>query len=158
MSEIIIRPMEVADLSQVEEIDRLSFTSPWHKGAFLTELQASPSLCWVAEISETHQVAGVIIGWLIEDELQVATLSVHPEWRKLGIGRRLLAQLLQDSQPKGAKVAFLEVAASNQAAQNLYRSFGFKVQGRRKNYYAAEKDDALLMVLERVEVLEVNGG
>ncbi len=158
MREIIIRPMEATDLSQVEEIDRLSFASPWPKGAFLSELQASHSLCWVAEVSEIHQVAGVIVGWLIEDELQVATISVHPDWRNFGIGRRLLAQLLQDSQAKGAKVAFLEVAASNQAAQNLYQSFGFKVQGRRKNYYAAEKDDALLMVLERVEVVEVNCG
>lgn len=148
MCEVIIRSMKAEDLPQVEEIDHLSFTTPWPKGAFAMELQSQTSLCLVAEEKNTKKVIGVLVGWVVVDELQIATFSVHPNWRRRGIGQRLLAQMLQDSQSKGVKIVFLEVAASNQAAQSLYRSFGFKNMGRRKNYYSAEKDDALLMVLE----------
>lgn len=39
----------------------------------------------------------------------------------------------------------LEVRASNEIAQNLYRKYGFKAYGRRKGYYQDNGEDAIIM-------------
>ena len=44
--------------------------------------------------------------------------------------------------------AFLEVRVGNEAAQEMYRRFGFQVTGRRPKYYRDNDEDAILMTLE----------
>ena len=96
-----IREMELDDLDQVQTIDQLSFTMPWPKSAFRYELLENPrSLLWVAEVElPTGQrlVVGAIVVWFILDEAHIATLSVHPEYRQRGIGRKLLARALLEA-------------------------------------------------------------
>jgi ribosomal-protein-alanine N-acetyltransferase len=76
---------------------------------------------------------------------------VHPEYRRRGIARRLLAETLIAMSEKGARSATLEVRRSNLAAQDLYRKFGFKVVGLRPRYYRDNNEDALLMTLENID-------
>ena len=80
-------------------------------------------------------------------EAHIATLATHPELRRNGIGRRLLARALQQAAQEGLRSAYLEVRAGNQAAQALYRSFGFVEDGRRPGYYKDNGEDAILMSL-----------
>ncbi len=47
--------------------------------------------------------------------------------------------------PMGVRHLSLEVAASNEPAQTLYRRFGFAPVGIRKNYYPITGEDALVM-------------
>ncbi len=147
----VLRPMSLADLDQVEEIDRLSFQLPWPKDAFLYEIKQNPkSLCWVAEQEATDQapiVVGTIVVWLILDEAHIGTLAVRPGNRQAGIAQRLLAKALLEAAQSGAAYALLEVRVSNQAAQNLYKKFGFEVVGLRKGYYQDTQEDAVLMTL-----------
>ena len=145
MEEHVIRPMQIRDIPQAEEIDSLSFVTPWYKGSFSAELDNPVSISIVAETVQNRKIVGVLVAWLIVDELQIATLAVHPTARRLGISRKLMEYLMQYSREKGAKTAFLEVRAGNIAAQNLYQGFGFKVIDTRKNYYASEGEDALVM-------------
>jgi [ribosomal protein S18]-alanine N-acetyltransferase len=148
---IIIRLMRPEDLDQVREIDRMSFSLPWPVSAFQYELNANPAaLLWVAEVESPpagRKLVGMIVIWLIVDEAHIATIAVHPDFRGQGIGRRLLSTALKEAIHRGANQAMLEVRAGNQAAQALYRRFGFEVTFRRPRYYRDNNEDALLMNL-----------
>ncbi len=148
---IHIRRMEGGDLPRVIELDRSSFSLPWPERSFRFELENNEvSRCWVAEmISETAAplVVGMIVVWLIADEVHVATLAVAPEYRRHKIARRLLAHTLIDAYHSGANSSFLEVRSGNQAAIKMYHLFGYKEVGVRRNYYKDNNEDALLMDL-----------
>ena len=145
--EWIIRSMQMDDFSQVQIVDQLSFNNPWPESAYRFEiLENQNSYCWLVEIDQ--QVIAVIVCWLILDEIHIATLAVHPDYRKQGVGKKIVQYALQTLIPKGALSATLEVRAGNTAAQNLYRHFGFKKVGHRKRYYKDSGEDAILMTVE----------
>jgi ribosomal-protein-alanine N-acetyltransferase len=152
---MLLRPMTLADVDQVEEIEQVSFPTPWPKNAFHYELTHNRhALCWVAEWNEPGQppvVVADIVVWLIIDEAHIGTLAVRPGYRGQGIGERLLAQALLESARAGATHALLEVRASNRVAQNLYRKFGFEQVGIRTAYYSDTQEDALLMTLPALD-------
>lgn len=143
---ITVRPMRIDDLAQVQAIDEISFSTPWPKNAYRFELLENPNgYCWVVEADD--RLAGMIVCWLIVDEVHIATIAVSPDYRGLGIGKGLVITGLRHLIPKGALSATLEVRAGNFVAQNLYRHFGFEVVGERKRYYQDNKEDALLMTV-----------
>jgi ribosomal-protein-alanine N-acetyltransferase len=150
-----IRPMQAADLDQVQFIDRLSFSIPWPSSAYQYELfENDLSLLWVAELSPPGSpklVVGVIVVWLILDEVHIATLSVHPDYREHGIGLALVATALAAAIRKGMVTATLEVRAGNLAAQQLYKHFHFEITGRRFRYYRDNNEDALIMTINRLD-------
>jgi ribosomal-protein-alanine N-acetyltransferase len=76
----------------------------------------------------------------------VINVAVVPGVRKAGLGKRLLKEALDTFAARGGGMVGLEVRISNQAAQTLYRSFGFSVVGTRPGYYRKENEDALVMV------------
>jgi ribosomal-protein-alanine N-acetyltransferase len=151
---IIYRPMELRDIPNVHEIDCLSFSMPWSERSYLFELNENRnSVTWVAECKTTvnTEIAGMIVIWAILDEAHVATIATRPDYRGLGIGRRLLARGLYEAYQRGARLAYLEVRRSNAAAQHLYTRFGFQVVGERPRYYQDNNEDALLMTLDRID-------
>jgi len=148
--------MRLEDVDQVALIDHLSFPTPWPRRAYLFELEHNPhARLFVAEKPSVTVGADVVVGmlvmWLVLDEAHIATLAVHPDHRRQGIGARLLAQALRLAQQEGARSVYLEVRKSNRAAQALYRRFGFRVTGRRPHYYQDTGEDALLMTLEPLD-------
>lgn len=148
---IILRKMTLDDIEQVLAIDRMSFSLPWPERSFRFDLTDNPaSRCWVAEID--GKVAGMIVAWLIVDEVHVATIATHPDFRRRGIAKKLLAHTLQHLREEGAQSSFLEVRASNFAAQEMYRKFGYEETGVRPRYYKDNDEDALLMTLESLDV------
>jgi len=86
--------------------------------------------------------------WFIVDEAHIATIAVHPDFRRRGIGEQVLLHALMAVQDEGARRAFLEVRAGNAAAQAMYVKYGFIVDGRRPKYYRDNDEDAILMSLE----------
>ena len=146
-----IRRMTVEDVPFVAQLDRLSFSLPWPEHAFYYEVKDnSAARCFVAE-TEDRKVIGMVVSWVILDELHIASLAVHPDYRRQGIGERILTEALQDGHQAGTRHALLEVRAGNGAAQNLYRKFGFHVAGRRPRYYKDNGEDAILMTLDDME-------
>jgi ribosomal-protein-alanine N-acetyltransferase len=89
----------------------------------------------------------MIVVWLIVEEAHVATIATHPDFRRKGIAKRLLAHALRKLMEQGARSSFLEVRESNRAAQELYRKFGYEETGRRRRYYKDNDEDAILMNL-----------
>jgi ribosomal-protein-alanine N-acetyltransferase len=147
----MIRKMRLEDIEQVIAIDRVSFSLPWPERSFRFELTDNPaSRCWVAEMD--GKLVGMIVVWLIVDEVHVATIATHPDFRRQGIAKRLLSHALRQLSNEGAQSSFLEVRASNLAAQEMYRKFGYGESGIRRRYYKDNDEDAILMTLESLNV------
>jgi len=161
--------MTLADLDQVIEIERASFSAPWSRQAYRFEItqnaystllvvrpkaalagNAPPSTSPLerAPIPSVLAYGGF---WLLVDEAHVATLAVHPNWRGLGLGELALLALLERGVELGAKRATLEVRVSNLTAQNLYFKCGFEIVARNKRYYADNDEDAYIMAIPRLQ-------
>ena len=149
-----IRKMTVEDVPAVTALDQMSFSLPWPERSFRFEVTGNPaSRCWVAEVD--GRVVGMIVAWLFVDEVHIATIATHPDFRRQGIAQKLLIHTLRYTYDEGAVSSFLEVREGNLVAQEMYRKFGYKVSGRRKRYYKDNDEDAILMMLEN---LKVNSG
>jgi ribosomal-protein-alanine N-acetyltransferase len=148
---ITIERMTEHDLLEVVEIEEISNLSPWGWDAYHLELQcSSASLMLVARLPQQLNVAqklivGFIVARQMADEIHVNNVAVRPEYRRLGIGEKLLRAILAWGRDKASAQAVLEVRAENIAAQKLYQTCGFEVIGRRRRYYKAPVEDALLM-------------
>lgn len=160
----VVEPMRMADVSTVAAIEQWVFTSPWSPNAFSYDLTrrrdayylVARYLPWAQREQPGHDracdpsIMGYAGAWLIIDEAHIATLAVRPEWRGRGIGELLFAGLLHWAVAQNAAFAMLEVRVSNVTAQNLYIKYGLQVVGRRKHYYADNREDALLMTAEQL--------
>src|SRR5256885_1665889 len=142
-----IEQMTEHDLLAVVEIEEESGLSPWGWDAYHKELQSPEEVIMLVARADSSSgaVAGFIVSRLIGAELHVYNVAVRPGLRRRGVAARLLRAVLEWGRLKGADLAFLEVREGNSAAQNLYRGCGFAVAGRRRQYYAAPVEDALLM-------------
>ena len=87
----------------------------------------------------------MLVLWVIQDEVHIATLATHAVYRRQGIAKRLLLTALASAHSEGARSAFLEVRESNEQALGLYRSLGFNEVSRRRGYYPARngREDAI---------------
>jgi ribosomal-protein-alanine N-acetyltransferase len=141
------------DLLEVVEIEEIAGLSVWGWDAYHKELQSPEDVIMLVATNPTtdsipgRNIAGFIISRLVAGELHINNVAVRPEARRRGIAVRLLTAVLSQGRSQGARLAFLEVRAGNDAAQGLYRRCGFQVAGRRKAYYAQPVEDALLMSL-----------
>ena len=79
-------------------------------------------------------------------------LTADPDFRRQGVGERLLRDALLDAKNLGARLAFLEVRETNTAAQAMYEKFGFRITGKRPRYYRDNGEDAILMTLQPLEI------
>lgn len=150
-----ISRMTEHDLLEVVEIEESSGLSRWGWDAYHAELlKGNGALMLVAREVEGEtpghtrkRVLGFIAARLAAGELHVNNVAVRHEFRRAGIGKALLGTVLAEGKRAGALAAFLEVRASNRAAQALYARCGFAVTGRRRNYYSDPAEDALVMSL-----------
>ena len=143
---LVIRRMTLEDVPTVHEIDMLSFSLPWPERSFRFELTENPvSRGWVLE--EDGRIAAMLVLWFIVDEAHIATIAVHPDSRRKGLGEQILIHALRAAQAEGAQRAFLEVRAGNMAAQAMYKKYGFVEDGLRPKYYRDNNEDAILMSL-----------
>lgn len=142
-----LEPLAPADLDEVLAIERLSFSTPWSRGAFLYEMRQNPAArCWVARGAPPGPaVLAYLCLWEIPPEIHITNVAVHPELRRQGIARALLAAILEDARRRGLTLALLEVRPNNAEALGLYEGLGFQIVGRRKGYYFDTGEDALLM-------------
>jgi ribosomal-protein-alanine N-acetyltransferase len=146
MQTLSVRDMQVADLPAVIAIEKASFTSPWSEESVLSEIYSSQSLTRVA--IENQNIVGYYIAKLVIDEGQLLDIAVKPECRQQGIADLLMGDLLSGLRLKRVVKLFLEVRATNAAAINLYRKYGFASISTRKNYYKNPVEDAYIMMVE----------
>jgi ribosomal-protein-alanine N-acetyltransferase len=82
------------------------------------------------------------------DEGHILNIAIHPEYRNKGFGSLLIKFSLDYLLKNSGRIMTLEVRKSNIQAIALYRKFGFRVVGIRKNYYISDREDALVMERE----------
>lgn len=137
------------DIDDVMVVEKLSFSIPWSKQAFIEEVTNNKFARYIiAKLDgKTVGYAGL---WKVLNEGHITNVAVHPEYRRSGVGFMLVKGLIELSIKENIDKLTLEVRRSNIAAQNLYAKFGFKVEGFRKEYYADNKEDAIIMWKENV--------
>lgn len=137
---ITYRPMISLDVPVVVGMEREVYrTDAWSVGQFKEELANVPKnrfyLVAVSEKSEIVGYAGVFSPDLGLDA-DVLTLTVAESFRRQGIGRAMLQDLIAWAQERRAPAIFLEVREGNEEAAPLYLSEGFEEISRRSNYYS----------------------
>jgi ribosomal-protein-alanine N-acetyltransferase len=133
------------ELDGVLALDDLCFHRPWTREEYEREL-ADPTRCFLfVAHGDDGRVVAYCSFWRIFDEVHVNNFAVHPERRRQGLGRALLAHVLGVASRLGAPRATLEVRASNTAALALYEGSGFVRAGRRPAYYTHPVEDALIL-------------
>ena len=144
MLELELRRLELADLDAIEQIERVSYRTPWSRSMFASEL-AKPSSLSFGAVDE----AGTLVGYLVlsryVDAWHVMNVAVAPERRRQGVASALLQRLLELTEDDGMRGYTLEVRVSNLGAIRLYERFGFVPKGVRRGYYTDNREDALIM-------------
>lgn len=144
--EIKIVPMTESHLVQVNRVDHICFTVPWSMQSFENELKNDMARYFVALKDEN--VVGYCGIWEIVGEGDITNVAVLPEFRRQGIGGRLMKRMIEYGRSRGMSRLTLEVRESNTPARRLYESFGFRQAGSRRNYYSDNQETAVIMALE----------
>ncbi|MFD2026491.1 ribosomal protein S18-alanine N-acetyltransferase [Promicromonospora aerolata] len=154
ITEVRLRPLRNADFDRVLELERQLFgRGAWTYGMLADELAGLGRWYIVAEPERLDRAGDQpIVGyaglWFDGDVTQVMTIGVDPAAQRHGVGRQLLAALIERSRKVKAEAVLLEVRVDNAPAIAMYREFGFEVLGVRKRYYQPENMDAFTMRLD----------
>jgi ribosomal-protein-alanine N-acetyltransferase len=137
--------MRQKHIDAVHAVETASFSIPWPRSSFESELKNGVAIYFVAIDDKTGDVVGYAGMWSVVTEGHITNIAVKPERRREGVGAALLRECLKTAREKDMIGVTLEVRVGNSAATRLYANHGFKVEGIRKNYYYDTKEDAFIM-------------
>ena len=127
------------------ELEKLCFADPW--SAKSLELLTNEGI-GVGMICRKDGIICAYGGMLVAvDEGQITNIATHPDFRRMGYGRAVVEALIKYAKNNRLESVSLEVRESNKAAIALYTDLGFKVEGKRKDFYTKPTESALVMVL-----------
>lgn len=139
---ILIKYAEMSDVPNIARIELESIDEPWSESQFISALLSDSDILLAA--SYNNCTIGFIEASFVLDEININSIAVDAEYRKLGIASMLIASLEKIFSGSAEKL-MLEVRSRNIPALNLYRKLGFSEDGKRKNFYSHPPDDAVLM-------------
>ena len=139
-----IRRMTEADLPAVMALEERCFSIPWTYENFRELIGRTPYVLLAAE--EAGTVQGYAVLMQVFEDGDLMNIAVSPECRRRGIGQELLAEVIRIAGERKVTQLFLEVREHNAQAIRLYEKNGFVFVGRRKDYYEAPREDALIYV------------
>lgn len=145
-NQLYFRPIQMADIKSVHEIESVAYVFPWSRTIFYDCIRIGHSF-WGLENDDILIAYGIISIVPSIDESHILNLCVHPDMQGLGFGKIMLHFLLDLAKEYKARSIFLEVRPSNIAALKLYKRYGFKQVGMRRNYYqsVSGREDALIL-------------
>lgn len=119
-----------------------------------------PKLNWFKRLFSydyNSETGGSIVGfsgfWMMLQEAHIIAIGVREAYRRLGIGEALLISTIELAASLNASIVTLEVRASNEVAQALYRKCGFQVVGKRLRYYSNNNEDGIIMSTDDINSL-----
>ncbi len=131
------------DIPLLAALERASFSDPWSEASIRGQLEGESGLSLL--LLEGDTAVGYLFSTLIPPECEILRIGVLPAARRRGLGGRLLSALLCEAEARGAEAVFLDVRVSNTPARALYTAHGFTEIGRRRDFYRAPREDAILM-------------
>lgn len=143
MAKVEIHRADETCISEIFELERLCFASPWPPEVLYEDICISKHHYFV--IKENDKIVGYAGMWLILDEAHINNICVHPDYRCRGYGKMLVHHLIKEAYRNDADSITLEVRISNDTAISLYKSYGFEIEGIRKGYYQDNHEDAIIM-------------
>lgn len=138
----LIYELGQSDIDELIELEKKCFAYHWTREQF--ELGLDRKAYKTLGIRHQGKLVGYIAFSLIQDEMEILNLAIHPDWRRCGGGEALLEAAFSVCRDLGIAKSFLDVKQSNRAAIGLYSKFGYVQIGVRKRYYPDTKEDALL--------------
>ena len=141
--EIRIVDVSAEHIPQIEEIERECFSRPWTAEQLSGQMRNAQHE-FIAAVDD-DKVLGYVGLMYVLDEGYISNVAVHPEARRQGIGDALIDALAAKAAELELAFLTLEVRESNAPAIVLYAKHSFHPVGKRKNYYDAPKEDAVLM-------------
>nr|WP_225942269.1 ribosomal protein S18-alanine N-acetyltransferase [Sporosarcina limicola] len=139
--------MGIDDIPAVVAIEVESFATPWTEEVFQHEMTGNDYAHYVVAVHD-GEVIGHCGMWIVLDECHITNVAVRLHLRGNGIGEGLMREAIALCKEMDVRLMTLEVRTTNDTAQNLYRKLGFQDGGIRKNYYADDHEDALVMWVE----------
>lgn len=144
------RNMTEKDVDQMAEIEKTVFSTPWSKQSFFEAL-ARPEAHFIVACEGT-EVLGYGGIYQAMDEGEITNVAVHPKHRRKGIAKAIILKIKEDMKAAGVTQIFLEVRITNEPAIALYESQEFKQIGIRKGFYEKPKEDAAIMLFQKIGV------
>ena len=147
-SAVAVRRMSESDISAALSILEESPEAViWSRASLLDSLAHGIAL--VAEL-DAH-VRGFLFGRIAADEFEILNLAVGKQDRRRGIATQLVSTAIESGRSAGVRQTYLEARASNKGGIAFYERVGFRVCGRRPNYYRDPGEDAVLLAYTDVE-------
>ncbi|HDM32211.1 MAG TPA: ribosomal-protein-alanine N-acetyltransferase [Deltaproteobacteria bacterium] len=146
MDLVNISEVRLSDFSDMMEIERLSFPEPWDIDTFLATYTDARCKGLSARVEDT--VVGYCLATDMRDILHVLNLAVHPDFRRRGIAKKLVGEMVSYARSTAKKAVLLEVRVNNLAARSLYTSMGFRHVCTWKGYYTDTGEDASVMIMK----------
>ena len=144
-----VRPMTIASLDGVLDLEVAVYPFPWTRGNFVDSLVAGYT-AWTL-----NHVDGDLVGYCVAmsgvGEMHLLNITIAPAARRRGHARRIVTELVRVCRSRRESRLWLEVRESNDEAREVYRRLGFAAVGRRKGYYpapAGRREDAIVMSLD----------
>ncbi len=139
---LTVSPIEYHHIKEIAKLEKECFSLPWSEQT-IEDAYKTGTRFFVAE--KDNSVLGYVGISAILDEGYITNIAVFPEHRQKGVASALMNSLFEFTKENGLSFISLEVRESNNAAILLYKKFGFKTEGKRKNFYSAPQEDALIM-------------
>jgi [ribosomal protein S18]-alanine N-acetyltransferase len=151
---IELRRLTLAELGQIEKIERRSYPTPWSRSMFAGELAKPSSQCVGAFDTERRALVAYLIVSRYVDAWHIMNLAVDVPYRGRGLARRLLDDLFAATAGDAMRGYTLEVRVSNARAIHLYEAAGFRTTGIRRGYYTDNREDAFVMWKDPIPVAD----
>ncbi|MBR2944684.1 MAG: ribosomal protein S18-alanine N-acetyltransferase [Clostridia bacterium] len=144
--ELSIEKCTKKDAPCVAKIEKECFSKPFKEEDIISYLK---SPIWHFLVAKCEgEVVGYVSFTIIIDECQIVNVATSQGYRKMGVGKSLIKELLSYAKKSGVSKVYLEVRESNLPAISLYKKYGFEIVGVSKNHYSQPTENALLMNLE----------
>lgn len=140
--DFFIKKCDTGDSAALFEIESECFSVPWSESALFEALKDEKYI-FLSAVSGGKTV-GYIGAFCVLDEVYITNIGVLGDYRKQGIGEKLMREALNESRGRSAAFVTLEVRVGNSPAVALYEKLGFKLSGRRKDFYEKPKEDAYI--------------